>query len=195
MNTQISTQFDGLRHFPYSTDGNISTYQWYNDLISSYDEVIGPTPSTVLGIQMSAQYGVVGRGLLLDWAGWADSQGLSYDVFSARAITVAELDATAVWQGLNPATCFKPGDMLFIRTGWVRAYNNLSSYEQQILPFREADANHIGMLASDESAEWLWKKKLSLVGADNPAFETIPFNGTIGGVARSLHQVFIGGKY
>jgi hypothetical protein len=50
------------------------------------------------------------------------------------------------------------------------------------------------MLASDESLEWLWDKKLALVGADNPAFESLPFNKTISGVPRSLHQVFIGGE-
>lgn len=33
LNTQVSTQYDGLRHFPYSTNGNTTTYQWYNDLI------------------------------------------------------------------------------------------------------------------------------------------------------------------
>lgn len=32
MNTQISTQYDGLRHFPYSDDGNTSTYRFYNEL-------------------------------------------------------------------------------------------------------------------------------------------------------------------
>lgn len=63
-----------------------------------------------------------------------------------------------------------------------------------MLPYGDASSNSVGMLASDESAEWLWERKLALVGADNPAFEALPFNGTIGGVARSLHQVFIGGE-
>jgi hypothetical protein len=50
------------------------------------------------------------------------------------------------------------------------------------------------MNASDDSLAWLWEKKLALVGADNPAFESLPFDKMIGGVPRSLHQVFIGGK-
>jgi len=193
MNTQISTQYDGLRHFPYSTDNNISTYQWYNDLISSYDEVIGPSPTTILGIQEAASYGIVGRGVLLDWAGWMQSQNTTYDAFSARAITASELDATAAWQGIDAATFFKPADMLFVRTGWTAAYNALTPHQQAVLPYRAQDANHIGVLASDDTAAWLWAKKLALVGADNPAFEVIPFNGTIAGVPRSLHQMFIGG--
>ena len=82
--------------------------------------------------------------------------------------------------------------MLIVRTGWVRQYQALNTTEQNILPFTES--NWIGMIANDDSAAWLWEKKFSLVGADNPAFESIPFNGTIDGVSRSLHQLFIGGE-
>jgi hypothetical protein len=49
--------------------------------------------------------------------------------------------------------------------------------------------------ASDDSLAWLWEKKLALVGADNPAFESTPFDKTISGVPRSMHQVFIGGEF
>jgi hypothetical protein len=51
------------------------------------------------------------------------------------------------------------------------------------------------MNASDDSLAWLWEKKLALVGADNPAFESTPFDKTISGVPRSIHQVFIGGEF
>jgi hypothetical protein len=82
LNTQVSTQFDGLRHFPYSTNGNTTTYQWYNDLIENYDQVIGPSPTSVLGIQQAAQKGMAGRGVLLDWAGWAETQNITYSAFA-----------------------------------------------------------------------------------------------------------------
>lgn len=51
-----------------------------------------------------------------------------------------------------------------------------------------------GMNASDDSLVWLWEKKLALVGAANPGFESTPFDKTMGGVLRSMHQVFIGGE-
>lgn len=190
MNTQISTQYDGLRHFPYSDDGNTSTYQFYNDLIPSYEEVIGPAPSKVLGIQMSAQKGIAGRGILLDYARWMDAQNRSIDAFSSQSFSASDLDAVAESQGLADPWAL-PGDMLFVRTGWVRQYNALTREEQQVLPY--GPGNWIGMIANDDSASWLWEKKLALVGADNPAFESTPFNGTVDGTPRSLHQVFIGG--
>ncbi|KAK6074466.1 hypothetical protein SCUP234_08250 [Seiridium cupressi] len=190
MNTQVSTQFDGLRHFPYSINNSVETYQWYNDLIPSYNDVIGPSPSKVLGIQVAAQKGIAVRGVLFDWAGWMDSQNKTFDAFSPTSITTDELDAVAEWQGL-PTDWSLPGDMLIIRTGWVRQYQTLNLTEDVLLPI--GAGTWIGMEASDASLRWLWEKKLSLVGADNPAFESTPFNKTILGETRSLHQVFIGG--
>lgn len=163
----------------------------------------------------SAQKGIAGRGVLLDWGGWMESKNASYDAFTVRpsfttsytshldifllhfqaiAITTTELDAVATWQGLDPSSFTNPGDFLVVRTGFTKQYAALSSYEQSILPYREdADAQWIGVEASDATLRWLWDKKLSLVGSDNPAFESVPFNATIDGVPRALHQVFIGG--
>ncbi|KAJ7487033.1 hypothetical protein FB451DRAFT_1363175 [Mycena latifolia] len=193
LNTQISTQFDGLRHFPYSTDSDQSTYQFYNDLIT-FEDIVAPGGTSTLGIQNAAQKGIAGRGVLLDWGGWMESKNVTYDAFTAITIPTADLDAVAKWQGLDPASFTKPGDFLVVRTGFTKQYRALSAHEQAILPFREdADAQWLGVEASDATLRWLWEKKLSLVGSDNPAFESVPFNGTIGGVPRALHQVFIGG--
>lgn len=82
LNTQVSTQYDGLRHFPYSTNGNTTSYQWYNDLIENYEQVIGPSPTSILGIQQAAQKGIAGRGVLLDWAGWVETQNITYSAFT-----------------------------------------------------------------------------------------------------------------
>lgn len=52
----------------------------------NFDQVVGPTPTTVLGIQQAAEKGIAGRGVLLDWAGWAESQGILYDAFTVIAL-------------------------------------------------------------------------------------------------------------
>lgn len=192
MNTQINTQYDGLRHFPYSTNSSIDTYRWYNDLIADYDDVIGPNPTTVLGIQQAAQKGIAGRAVLLDWAGYADTHNITYDAFAGQGITPDQWDSVAEWQGLT-GNWSKPGDILITRTGWLKKFNTLNKTEVETLPWLSAGES-IGFDASDESAAWLWEKKFALVGADNPAFESLPMNKTIGGVPRSLHQIFIGGE-
>jgi len=170
MNTQISTQFDGLRHFPYSTNNSVDSYQWYNDLIATYDEVIGPSPTTVLGLQMSAEKGIAVRAVLLDWAGWMDANNRTFDAFGSVDITASDLDKVAAWQGL-PESWSRPGDVLLIRSGWLRQYKTLNATEDVLLPI--GDGYSVGMEASDASTAWLWEKKLSIVGADNPAFESV----------------------
>lgn len=193
MNTQVSTQYDGLRHYPYSTNNTIETYQWYNDLIETYDDVIGPTPSAVLGIQQAANKAIATRGVLLDFAAWAVTQSISYDALTTNySITAAQLDRVAKWQGLT-GQWSNAGDILFVRTGWLEQYNALSSYDQNTLPYAK-DSASVGLLASDDTLRWLWDKNVSVVAADNPAFESTPFAQDIGGVPRSLHQVLIGGK-
>ena len=192
LNTQISTQYDGLRHFPYSTNNSVESFRWYNDLIEDYEDVIGPNPTKVLGIHEAAQKGIVGRGVLLDFAGYAEAMGMEYDAFDSYAINVSTWDAVAAWQGLE-RNWSRPGDILLTRTGWLKKYNELNSTEAAALPWI-GSGNSIGFEASDASLEWLWEKKLALVGADNPAFESLPFDGVVDGTPRSLHQIFIGGE-
>lgn len=170
MNTQISTQFDGLRHFPYSTNNSVSTYQWYNDLIADYEDVIGPKPTETLGLQVAAEKGIAVRAVLFDFVGWIDATNQTIDAFTNRSITPDELDKVADWQGM-PSNWSKPGDMLIIRTGWVRQYQTLNATERNLLAVQEWP--YIGMETSDRSLRWLWEKKLSVVGADNPAFEVV----------------------
>ncbi|KAJ7448934.1 hypothetical protein FB451DRAFT_1288173 [Mycena latifolia] len=193
LNTQISTQFDGLRHFPYSSANlSQSSYQFYNDLIT-FDDIVAPGGSATLGIQNAAQKGIAGRGVLLDWGEWMDSRNASYDVFTAISIPTTDLDAVAEWQGLDTATFFKPGDFLVVRTGFTKQYQALPTHDQMVLPFR-TDEDWVGIEASDATLRWLWDKKLSLVGSDDPTFEVAPLkNATINGVRRTLHEVFLGG--
>jgi hypothetical protein len=75
----------------------------------------------------------------------------------------------------------------------MKAYRNLTAYEQETMPWNP-ELGSVGMNASDDALAWLWEKKLALVGADNPAFESLPMDKSIRGVPRSLHQVFIGGE-
>lgn len=69
----------------------------------------------------------------------------------------------------------------------------LNETEKQALV--SGPGNYVGLTADDEAAEWLWNQKLSIVGADNPAFEVLPFSNRVGGAnGKSFHQVMIGGK-
>lgn len=95
MDTQASTQIDGLRHFPYSEDAEYrsATFRWYNDLIPNYEDVIGANRTDVLGIQQAAEKGIAGRGVLLDYKGWKDSTNESFDPFTVSVMGRVLLNA------------------------------------------------------------------------------------------------------
>ncbi|KAJ4467225.1 hypothetical protein J3R30DRAFT_3309519 [Lentinula aciculospora] len=192
LNTQASTQFDGLRHFPYSTNQSVDTYQFYNELIT-FDDIIAPgSPIKTLGIQNSAQKGIAGRGVLLDWAGWKESKNETYQSFEDEMIKVSELDEVVMWQGLNPSNFTIPGDWIVVRTGFIKQYTALSTHDQEVLPFRDVSKS-IGLEASEETLRWVWDKKISIIGGDNPTVESAPLGGIILGQNRSLHEIFISG--
>ncbi len=103
---QASTQLDGLRHFGHPDRG------FYNDADPARLVVGQPD----LGIQAIAEHGIAGRGLVIDVGFYRDAIGRPIDQMSNEQISVADLDAALAWQG----SAVQPGDVLMIRTGWLR---------------------------------------------------------------------------
>lgn len=108
---------------------------------------------------------LAGRGVLIDYASYAQRQGISVEAFSTHQITVADIEATAEEQGVT----LRAGDVLFMRTGFVAAYKNGDDSRRKLA----AEGNWIGISQGEETAKWLWEKQFAAVAADNPAFEMI----------------------
>ncbi|KAJ6463163.1 hypothetical protein C8R47DRAFT_1157802 [Mycena vitilis] len=186
LNTQVSTQYDGLRHFPYSdATMNQSSYQFYNQLITFDDITVpgaSPPASSVSVFRSYSRKGVAGRAVLNE----------TFDALAAIDITATQLDAVAAWQGMDPATFVKPGDFLVLRTGFTKAVRGALAARPGRATVRRRP-NVAGIEASDATLRWLWEKKISLIGSDNPTVERAPLNTTILGARRTLHEVFLGG--
>lgn len=164
-NTQSSSHWAALRHFPHPVYGN------YNDMNKKDEE------HPQLGIEHWARRGIVGRAVLLDFGRWATTPveqgggGLAGS-FSPRdgfAITAEHLQKTAEWQGVK----FEIGDILLIRTGWLAWYETLSKEERVSLAEDEEFAT-IGLEASDQVVEFLWNNHFSAIACDNPTVEVWP---------------------
>lgn len=70
-------------------------------------------------------------------------------------------------------TTFRSGDILFIRTGWTRAYEKLSPTEcQQLADYRAPPV--IGVKSSEEILRWIWETGFAAVAGDMPSFEAYP---------------------
>ncbi|PKS13170.1 hypothetical protein jhhlp_000514 [Lomentospora prolificans] len=159
-NTQSSSQWDGLRHYGYQ-----EAKVYFN----------GRTPeeisnSKVNGISAWVEKGgIIGRGVLLDYASWADSKGIAIKAFESTSIPVSVLEEVAAHQ----STELKPGDILLVRTGWLRSFEKLTE-EGRVEVASITNPPAIGVESSEETLRWLWKKSFAAAGGDQPSFETWP---------------------
>ncbi len=161
---QASSQWDGLRHIRHPKDG------FYNG--AQDDEVSGEKGSK-LGIENVARRGIAGRGVLLDLERYFGRQGTPLVAQSSTMIGAESLDACARAQEVE----IRPGDILLLRTGWLRWYLEEATGEQRQQMAGEVAGGALlspGIGPADEMAEYLWNRQVAAVAADNPAVEPIP---------------------
>ncbi|KAM0080473.1 hypothetical protein ACKRZS_007376 [Fusarium odoratissimum] len=179
MNTQGSSHWDGLRHYPYQ-----DSLLYYNGV--TQDDISGVAANTKIGIQNVARRGIVGRGVLLDWASYAADKGIdTQSPFDSFEITLPQLQEVAT----NQAVTFHTGDILLIRTGWLKAYRSLSQESQAALPRRKVRTS-CGVQASEEMIQWHWENQFAAVASDTVAYEAWPSRRPAG---VALHEVFLSG--
>ncbi|KAM3434690.1 hypothetical protein NHJ13734_005869 [Beauveria thailandica] len=158
-NTQSSTQWDGFRH--YGVEGGV----FYNG--TTQEQILG---SDRIGTHAWVETGgIVGRGVLLDWAAWAEKKSLDIDVFSRYSITAETLNEVAASQG----TTFRQGDVLFIRTGFTETYDRLTS-EAKTNFTKELTPTAIGVESSRDTLKWIWDHGFAAIAGDQPAMEAWP---------------------
>jgi kynurenine formamidase len=155
---QSTTQIDGLRHFRHPVHG------FYNH--APDDEISVGSPR--IGINRWAENGIVGRGVLIDIERHLASQGKRLDHRAGEAFTVDLVDAAAAAQGV----AFKPGDILLLRTGWMRFYfAEMTQAECDALP---GNLRSPGLIQSHETLAWIWDHQFAMCASDNVALESFP---------------------
>ncbi|KAI0405304.1 hypothetical protein F4802DRAFT_607015 [Xylaria palmicola] len=172
-NSQVSTQWDGLRHFAYQ-----DVQLFYNGTkqsdIHHVDEKTGER-CTTLGIQAWSKQGIVGRGVLVDYHSWrlspegqAQSRVKDYDSFESTSIPVEDLKACLKAQG----TELKFGDILFIRSGFMASRETKT--EEELSSYRATVPHHFGGVEqSEDLLRWIWDHFAAVAG-DQPSFERWP---------------------
>lgn len=116
--------------------------------------------------------GIVGRGVLLDYAEWAHAHNIPVEPFTSTPIRLAHLQQLISEQNIE----FRTGDILLIRSGFIEAYERLSAEEQQALANRPSP-DFLGLEASEEVLRWIWSQEFSAVAGDAPSFERAPIAG------------------
>ena len=167
---QGSTQWDGFLHV------RCREYGFYG----------GRTENPAAGLDAAGiqhwQQGIIGRGVLLDVAGYLADPDEYQDAMSGRTISPADLEATAQRQG----TQLKPGDILCLRFGWQHAYRQLGPADRAALGAPGAQLVFDGLSGGADIAEYLWNCRAAAVAADNPAVEVSPGDPARGSLHRRV---------
>lgn len=168
---QASSQWDALRHVGHAR------YGFYNGLpLEDPGELGAPR----LGIEHWASRGIVGRFVLLDVDRHRAAMGDPIRADESVAIEVDELDRILAGAQLT----LRRGDILLLRFGWVRWYEQLDRSQREWLAAQET-FKAPGLSPSEDTAEWLWDNHVSAVASDSPALEVMPFDLT--SLDRFLH--------
>ncbi|MHB8528099.1 MAG: cyclase family protein [Caulobacteraceae bacterium] len=162
MPLQSVTQWDGLAHVGY--DGML-----FNGVPA--DTVTTMNGSTVLSIHQVAEKGIVGRGVLLDITRIEAVDRLP----RGYAIEPANLEAAEEAQGV----VVKAGDILLVRTGWIR------NFLQDNSPAAYWNGEPGLSLAC---AKWLYEREVAAICSDNWGVEVSDPEARAG---LPLHNVLI----
>jgi hypothetical protein len=193
-NPQQSSQWDGLRHFsaPFPTAGEPSRRLFYGGTKAS--EIVDRS-SNRIGMQYWAREGICGRGVLLDYAAYAERKAIAYSALSDHSISLAVLKEIAQEQGLK----FRRGDILFVRIGLTKEWDARMSAADKMDYARSSNPQHAGVEGTEEMLRWIWDEGFAAVAGDAVSFEVYPpkksYSRADGSVEQGLfmHEYLIAG--
>jgi kynurenine formamidase len=155
---QYSSQWDGLRHMRHPE------YGFYN---RTPEQEVDALPGR-LGIEHFSQYGIIGRGVLIDLVRFLAARGDRLEPDVRRALPCRLLDEVARNQGVE----VKEGDIVLFRTGvgtMVREQGAGGVREDRHRAYEGP-----GLAADEATLTWLWDQHIAAIVSDNYAIEVWP---------------------
>ena len=152
---QVGTQFDGLGHIgvEVGADGDQTERRLYNGI--TMREAASPYGLKKLGVEHVKPFFT--SGILIDVMGLKGAM-----LEAGTEIGVADIEAALERQGLS-GDAIRPGDVVVVRSGWGRLWNEDNARYNGGEP-------GIGM----EAARYLAEKQVALVGGDSWGVEVFP---------------------
>jgi kynurenine formamidase len=172
---QGSSQWDSLRHIRFREFGYYGGRQ-DSDLDNKGE----------LGIENWARHGIIGRGVLLDAAGYLERRGTPLDATKKFSMTGAFLEEVTRAENVT----LESGDIILLRTGWLAWYKNLDTAGREALRGTlhpgEGGMACPGLDPSQTTAAWVWDRRVAAMAADNVALEALPVEPEVGFQHRRL---------
>lgn len=172
---QGSSQWDSLRHIRFREFGYYGGRQ--DDDLDKKGE---------LGIENWARHGIIGRGILLDAAGYMEQQGMPLDQTKKFVMDGAFLEKILNAHKVK----IESGDIVLLRTGWLTWYKTLNEAEREKLRGAlhpgEGGMACPGLDPSQATAAWIWDHHIAAMASDNVALEVLPVDASVGFQHRRL---------
>jgi hypothetical protein len=170
-NPQQSSQWDGLRHFSQPVPGTegkeVTDRVFYGGTTAAE---IQDRNCDRIGLHHWAKKGIAGRGVLLDYASWAEKKGVEYSTFSLHEIKLSDIQDIAKECDI----VFQKGDVLFIRIGMTKEWDTKMTPEQKNAYAASSSPQHAGVEASQAVLKWIWDNGFSAVAGDAISWEVYP---------------------
>ncbi|KAL7651987.1 hypothetical protein ACMYSQ_009309 [Aspergillus niger] len=166
MNPQQSSQWDGLRHFSQTVEGQTERVFYGGATV----EEINDRTNDRIGLQHWAKEGIAGRGVLIDYATWAEKRGIRYSTFSTHQIRLSDIKEIAKEYGIT----FQKGDILFIRIGVTKEWDTAMTDDQKRQYSDNPSPEHAGVEATTDVLRWLWDTRFAAIAGDAISWEVYP---------------------
>jgi kynurenine formamidase len=148
--THHSTQWDHFLH--HGDPANECFYNGHTDLAR--------------GVEVWAEAGVAGRGVLLDVARWAEERGAGFDWLEPHPISPSDLMSCAEAQGVS----IEEGTILLLRTGWETGYRS-TTQDELVAVHDQGPPSCPGLEGTVAMAELLWNWGIAAIACDNPCLD------------------------
>jgi hypothetical protein len=176
-----SSQWDGLRHWSRPSTLDPQQRVWYGG--TTKGEILDRSNDRI-GIHHWSREGITGRGVLIDYASWAEKKGIQYSAFSLHVITLSDILQIAHESHI----VFETGDILIVRSGMTREWEQKMDSATKKAYSISAVPQHAGLEASTDMLRWIWDTGFAAVAGDAISFEVYPPLGEI-----CLHDYLLAG--
>lgn len=167
MNPQQSSQWDGLRHFSMPGEDAPNQRVFYGGTTGA--EILDRSNDRI-GIHHWAKEGITGRGVLIDYASWAEKKGIEYTTFSTHTVTLSDIKQIAAECDIT----FKKGDILLVRIGVTKEWEQVMDIEAKKAYATSTNPEHAGVEGSTDMLRWIWDSGFAAVAGDAISFEVWP---------------------
>lgn len=112
-------------------------------------------------------YRVIGRGVLIDYATWAEKKGIQYSTFSTHQVRLSDIQEIAKESNIT----FQKGDILFVRVGVTKEWDTVMTDAQKKAYSENASPEHAGVEATTDVLRWLWNSGFAAIASDAISWE------------------------